>query len=67
MTPAISSEATASASAGLDDVTPAMLAAALSRGALPAAPMAMPIQPLGGQLRTLLARGVAQLPLRTGH
>ncbi len=67
MTPAIASAATPPASADRDDVSPALIAAVLRRGALPTAPMAMPIQPLDGQLRTLLARGVAQLPLRTGH
>jgi hypothetical protein len=67
MTPATASAATRLPVTAPEDIAPADLAAALRRGALPAAPMAMPVQPLDGHLRTLLARGTAQLPLRTGH
>lgn len=67
MTPAIASTALCPPVSAPEDIAPADLASALRRGALPSAPMAMPVQPLDGHLRTFLARGTAQLPLRTGH
>ncbi len=57
MTPAtLFTATTRTAPADVDDVSPAIVATALGRGALPTAPMAMPVQPLDGQLDASRAR-----------
>lgn len=58
---------TRAADTGTDEIGPAIIQAAIARGTLPVAPMAMPLQQIEAQRGAILPRVFASLTLRTGN